>query len=117
MLRLWMCLPTDFPPESRVKYTKFSLLIQFIEECDCSAEMGNDNGSSYRQRDAKDFKHLIVGHPLVLALHDMIRYTIVASQHHRRHQSEHLLRLLIEVARLIRQRVDAEEALDRPVVF
>ena len=91
-------------------------LIQIIEKGNRPTQMRDDDRSTDRECNTEDFKQLLIRHAFLLALRDVIRNAVIASQDHRGDEPEHLLRLCIQFAGFIGERVNAEESFDGAIV-
>jgi hypothetical protein len=90
----------------RVRLRTFEL----IEEIDRAAQMRNHDGAADDEADAEHLEEFVAIDAGLAALRHVIRDAVVAAQHHRRDETEHLLGLHVERAALVSLRIEREEA-------
>jgi hypothetical protein len=77
--------------------------------------MRNHDRPADHQPDRKDLVHLRIAHALLRAPDHVIGDAVVAPEHQRRHQAEHLLGLRVQRPRLVGPGVEIEESIGREI--
>jgi len=91
-------------------------LFDFVEKCDRASQMRYYDGTANSKCHTEHLKQFFFGYTSLGALEEMIGYTIVAAEDHRRNKSQHLFCLRVEFPGFIRECIDPEKAFDSTVV-